>query len=77
LRNVPLEIFRSARNVGEFTNTGEAHFIGRTGSCIKVGSEVFTGVTMKNAIFWDIKANSYFTGDTLRLRYRSNPVTAM
>jgi hypothetical protein len=39
--------------------------------------EVFTAVTMKNAVFWDIKPSSYFTGDTLRLRYRVKPVNAM
>jgi hypothetical protein len=38
--------------------------------------EVFTAVTMKNAVFWDIKPSSYFTGDTL-LRYRAQPVNAM
>jgi hypothetical protein len=31
-------------------------------------------VTMKNAVFWDIKPSSYFTGDILRLRYRAQPV---
>jgi hypothetical protein len=39
--------------------------------------EVFTAVTMKNVVFWDIKPSSYFTGDTLRLRYRIQPVNAM
>jgi hypothetical protein len=39
--------------------------------------EVFTAVTMKNAVFWDIKTQSYLTGDTLRLRYRPQPVNAM
>jgi hypothetical protein len=34
-----------------------------------VRSEFFTAVTMKNAVFWDIKTSSYFTGDTLHLRY--------
>jgi hypothetical protein len=29
---------------------------------------------MKNAVFWDIKPSSYLTGDTLRLRYRAQPV---
>jgi hypothetical protein len=33
-------------------------------------------VTMNNAIFWDKKI-SYLTGDTLRLRYRTQPVNAM
>jgi hypothetical protein len=36
--------------------------------------EVFTAVTMKNGVFCDIKPSSYFTGDTLRLRYRAQPV---
>jgi hypothetical protein len=39
--------------------------------------EVFTAVTMKNVVFWDIKPSSYLTGDTLRLRYRAQPVNAM
>jgi hypothetical protein len=32
---------------------------------------------MKNAVFWDIKPSSYLTGETLRLRYRAQPVNAM
>jgi hypothetical protein len=39
--------------------------------------EVFAAVTMKNVVFWDIKPSSYFTGDTLRLRYRVQPVNDM
>jgi hypothetical protein len=39
--------------------------------------EVFTAVTMKNVVFWDIKPSSYLTGDTLCLRYRVQPVNAM
>jgi hypothetical protein len=39
--------------------------------------EVSTAVTMKNGVFWDIKPSSYFTGDTLRLCYRVQPVNAM
>jgi hypothetical protein len=39
--------------------------------------EVFTAVTKKNVVFWDIKASSYFTGDTLLLHYRVQPVNAM
>jgi hypothetical protein len=39
--------------------------------------EIFTAVTMKNGVFWDIKPSSYFAGDTLRLRYRAQPVNAM
>jgi hypothetical protein len=42
-----------------------------------VRSEVFTAVTMKNVVVWDIKTSSYFTGDTLRLRYRVQPANAM
>jgi hypothetical protein len=42
-----------------------------------VRSEFFTAVTMKNAVLWDIKPSSYFTEDTLRLRYRAQPVNAM
>jgi hypothetical protein len=39
--------------------------------------EVFAAVSMKNAVLWDIKPSLYFTGDTLRLRYRVQPVNAM
>jgi hypothetical protein len=39
--------------------------------------EVFTAVTMKNVVFWEIKPSSYFRGDTLRLRYRAQLVNAM
>jgi hypothetical protein len=39
--------------------------------------KVSTAVTMKNIVFWDIKTSSYLTGDTLRLCYRAQPVTAM
>jgi hypothetical protein len=34
-------------------------------------------VTMKNDVFWDIKPSSYVTGDTIRLRYRAQPVNAV
>jgi hypothetical protein len=43
---------------------------------IYIRFEVFTAVTMKNAVFWDIKPSSYFTGDTLLLHYRVQPVNA-
>jgi hypothetical protein len=40
--------------------------------------EVFTAVTVKNAVFWDIKyISSYLTGDTLRLCYIAQSVNAM
>jgi hypothetical protein len=39
--------------------------------------EVSTALTMKNSVFWDIKHCSYLRGDTLRLRYRAQPVNAM
>jgi hypothetical protein len=39
--------------------------------------EVFTAVTMENVVFWDENPSSYFTGDTLRLHYRDQPVNAM
>jgi hypothetical protein len=42
-----------------------------------VRTEVFTAVTMNNAVFWDIKPSSYLIGDTLRLLYRAQPVNAM
>jgi hypothetical protein len=42
-----------------------------------VRSEDFAAVTMKNVVFWDIKPSSYFTGDTLRVHYRVQPVNAM
>jgi hypothetical protein len=43
------------------------------GQCYE-GFEVFTAVTMKNAVFLNIKLSSYLTGDTLRLCYRAQPV---
>jgi hypothetical protein len=39
--------------------------------------EVITAVTMKNAVFLNIKPSWYLTGDTLDLRYRVQPVNAM
>jgi hypothetical protein len=39
--------------------------------------EVFTELTVKNVVFWDIITQFYFTVDTLRLRYRVQPVNAM
>jgi hypothetical protein len=39
--------------------------------------QVYTAVTMKNVVLWDIKPSSYFTGDTLRLRYIVQPINAM
>jgi hypothetical protein len=46
------------------------------GQCY-VRFEVFTPVAMKNVVFWDIKPTSYFEGDTLRFRYRAQPVNVM
>jgi hypothetical protein len=31
---------------------------------------------MKNGVFWGINPSSYFTGDSLRLRYRAQPDNA-
>jgi hypothetical protein len=39
--------------------------------------DVFTAVTMKNAVFWNIKTFSYLIGETLRFGYRAQPVNAM
>jgi hypothetical protein len=44
-------------------------------NCVSV--EVFTAVTMKNVVFWDIKPISYSSGNTLPLRYTAQPVNAM
>jgi hypothetical protein len=44
---------------------------------LEVRSEVFTAVTMKNGVFWDIEPSSYLKEDTLRLRFRAQPVNAM
>jgi hypothetical protein len=44
---------------------------------LQVRFEGFTAVSMKNVVFWDIRPSSYFTGDTLRLHYRIQPVNAM
>jgi hypothetical protein len=32
---------------------------------------------MKSVAFWDIRANSYLTGNTLHLCYRAQPVNAV
>jgi hypothetical protein len=32
---------------------------------------------MKNAVFYDIKAGPYLTGETLGVRFRAQPVNAM
>jgi hypothetical protein len=47
----------------------------REENCVRF--EVFTALTMKNAVFWDAKTSSYLTGDTLRLRYSAKPVNAI
>jgi hypothetical protein len=39
--------------------------------------EVFKAVIMMNVVFWDLNPSSYFTVDTLRLRYRVQRVNAM
>jgi hypothetical protein len=41
--------------------------------------QVFTAVTMKNAVFWDKKSSSYLTGDiqTLHPRYRAQTVNVI
>jgi hypothetical protein len=39
--------------------------------------EVFMAVKTKNTFVWDIKPSSYLTGDTLRLRYRVQPVNGV
>jgi hypothetical protein len=39
--------------------------------------EVFTAMTMKNAVFLDKKNNLYVTEDTLRLCHTFQPVNAM
>jgi hypothetical protein len=39
--------------------------------------EVFTAVTMKNTVFWDIATRSFLTGNASRLRYKSQAVNAM
>jgi hypothetical protein len=32
---------------------------------------------MKNALIWDVKHSSHLAGDTLRLRYSTQPVNAI
>jgi hypothetical protein len=39
--------------------------------------EIFTALTPKNTVFWDIKTIPYLTGDILLHRYRVQPVNAM
>jgi hypothetical protein len=45
--------------------------------CKYVRFEAFTAVAAKNVVFWDIKPNSYLTGDILRLRYTAQTVNTM
>jgi hypothetical protein len=39
--------------------------------------EVFTAVTMKNTVLWDINPSTYFTRNTLLLCNRNQPVNAL
>jgi hypothetical protein len=39
--------------------------------------EVFTALTMKNTVFWNLKSSSYLTGDKFHHRYRAQPANAM
>jgi hypothetical protein len=39
--------------------------------------EVFTAVTMKNVVFWDIKTQFVLHRHTFHFRYRDQPVNAM
>jgi hypothetical protein len=42
-----------------------------------VGFEVFSAVTVKDVVFWDIKSSLYLTGNTLHFCYGIQPVNAM
>jgi hypothetical protein len=43
---------------------------------VDVTLEIFTAVTMKNVVFWDIKPSTYLTRNTLHLRYSDQPINA-
>jgi hypothetical protein len=45
--------------------------------CKEVRFKIFTVVTMKNVIFWDIRAQFLLHRRHIRLRYRIQPVHAM
>jgi hypothetical protein len=55
---------------------GQAHAVPPASDSTSVRFEAFTAVTRKN-VFLDIGTSSYFTGVTLRLHYRAQPVNAM
>jgi hypothetical protein len=55
-------------------NTDEPHDI--NSNCF-VRFEVFSAVTMKNVVFWDIINPVRTSQETLRLRNRAQPVNAM
>jgi hypothetical protein len=65
------------RSYREFNNKITAFLVIHRVHLSQARFEVFTAVTMKNVVFWDIKISSYLTGDTLRLLYRDQPVYAM
>jgi hypothetical protein len=48
-----------------------------SGNSVYVTFEVFTALTIKNAVFWEIIASLYLTGDLLRLCYRAQPSQLM
>jgi hypothetical protein len=54
----------------------ELHF-GCKSKVEDVRFEVFTAVSVKNVVFWDIKPKLYLTENTLHLRYGPQPVNAM
>jgi hypothetical protein len=42
-----------------------------------IGFEVYTAVTMKNAVFWDIKTQFVLQRRHITFRYTVQPVNAM
>jgi hypothetical protein len=63
----------------QVSTSQETHYVSATepNQIMLLRFEVFTARTMKNAAFWNKEPSSYFTGDTLRLGYRVQPVNAM
>jgi hypothetical protein len=54
-----------------------AHIYIKMNNSSKVRFVVFTALTMKNSVFWDVKTSSYPTGNISRLRYIAQPVNDM
>jgi hypothetical protein len=75
----PEHIAHMANRVRESRKVTPQHFQKCLHLLLRPGKyyEVLMTVTMKNAVYWDIKPSSYLTGDTLNLCYTVQPVNAV